>query len=93
MSFDRIPADMRVYPQFVLWRAEHRDGSDKPTKVPYSPRSGTHASVGDPTTWGSFDEAVAAHDRGGWNGIGFVFTANDPFAGIDLGSGPIKLLA
>ncbi|MHA6721521.1 phage NrS-1 polymerase family protein [Sphingomonas sp. RS2018] len=83
MQFHRIPAPMQAYRQFVVWRYEQRDGS-KPTKNLYSPNWGGQASVTDPTTWGSFDEAVAAHAAGGWEGIGFVFTNNDPFAGIDL---------
>jgi RecA-family ATPase len=84
MSFENIPHDMRRYSHFVVWRYEQRAGSDKPTKNLYSPLYGYQASVNSPGTWASFDEAVATHASGGWDGIGFVFTDSDPFAGIDL---------
>lgn len=84
MQFDRIPKHMRAYRQWVCWRSEWREGSTKPTKVPYSPVSRTLASVIDPQSWASYDEAVEACQRDGYNGIGFVFTNSDPFAGIDL---------
>ncbi|MBU0793610.1 MAG: AAA family ATPase [Alphaproteobacteria bacterium] len=74
---------MRAFPHFVLWRYIDRGGS-KPSKVPFSPRTGQAASVTDATTWASFDETVAAFGRGGFDGIGFVFSDADPFTGIDL---------
>lgn len=82
-NFANLPHELRIYRQWVLWRYEHRVGSDKPTKNLYSPH-GFQASVNAPATWGSFDDTVAAYNNGGWAGIGFVFTADDPFAGIDL---------
>lgn len=85
MSFQNIPAEMREYPQWVVWKFEETDGG-KPTKVPYSPRFRGHASVTNPATWGTFDEAVAAVNMAGGElaGIGFVLTRNDPFGFIDL---------
>lgn len=82
---NNIPEEMRSYPQWVVWRFEDRD-SPKPTKVPYSPKLGTLASVSEPATWCKFDEAVSAFNASnGWfNGIGFVLTENDPYAFIDL---------
>lgn len=83
MSFNRIPADLRAYPQFVVWRYVDR-GGPKPSKLPFSPRNGQVASVTDATTWATFSESIAAFDNGGFDGIGFVFTDADPFTGIDL---------
>lgn len=83
MSFERIPADLRAYPQFVVWRYIDR-GGPKPSKVPFSPCNGQVASVTDATTWATYSESVAAFDNGGFDGIGFVFTDADPFTGIDL---------
>lgn len=76
-----IPNEMRAYPNFVVWRFDRRvDG--KLTKIPFQVRTGRKASVNDPTHWSSFDDAVAvAHN---YDGIGFVFSDNDPFTGVDL---------
>lgn len=81
--YQNIPNEMRVYAQWVMWRYEDTD-SKKPTKVPYSARTGALASVTDANTWGTFDECVHALNSGWYSGIGFVLTHNDPFAFIDL---------
>ncbi|GLK54338.1 hypothetical protein JOD31_001505 [Methylopila capsulata] len=41
--------------RFVAWRSEARD--DKPTKVPYDPRTGRRAKSDDPATWGTREAA------------------------------------
>ena len=62
-----------------------KDGAAKPTKVPYAVRTGWAASTTDPSTWATFEEAVAAAAANdAYAGIGFVFTENDPYVGIDL---------
>lgn len=79
------------------WRADDPNHASKPTKIPYQPRPGGYkASVTNASHWGSFDEAISApfceagkiwnHDDPltEFNGIGFVFTDNDPYTGIDL---------
>src|SRR5687767_5404260 len=68
--------------QWVCWRSEERDG--KTTKIPYSPITGRKARSTDSETWGSYPEAVRAGKERGYDGIGFVFTAADPFCGVDL---------
>lgn len=70
-----IPADLRAYSQWVCHDAANR---------PIDPRTGTAASVADPATWGTAEQAceAVAVERG--VGMGFVFTDNDPFTGIDL---------
>lgn len=80
----RIPAELKDYRQFVCWRYEPVPGRDKPTKIPYNPLTGQKADVTNPNTWASFDDAANAAARWGYDGIGFVFTDNDPFFGIDL---------
>jgi putative DNA primase/helicase len=89
-----IPAELRERPQWVVWRSEKRDG--KLTKVPYVARppqdrgaaSGTRkrwpASSTDPSTWRSYLEAVEIAKDDGWDGIGYVFSADDPYFGLDL---------
>jgi hypothetical protein len=75
-----IPQELRARPNWVCWKLEQRDG--KPTKVPYSPRSGRKADATDPSSWSSFDDAVAALSRGGYSGVGFCLSP--PYVGIDL---------
>lgn len=74
---------MRFFRQWIVWRFEETEGP-KPTKVPYSPLFNGHASVTNPQSWGSYEDAIGAFNAGGWDGLGFVFTDNDPYAGIDL---------
>ena len=85
MSFENIPDEMKSYIQWCVWRYEKTNNDIKPTKVPYNPRTGRHASVSDPQTWCSFVEAFeAAKDTFRWAGIGFIFSSRDPYCGIDL---------
>src|ERR1700737_3624605 len=78
-----IPEELRARRQFVIWRCEERGG--KATKVPYRPASpSAKASSTDPESWGALEEAPAAQEASGPDGIGFVFTAEDPYAGIDF---------
>jgi hypothetical protein len=78
---------MRDLHQWVCWRYETRGRDVKPTKVPYSPTTGARANCGDAATWGTLAEARKAKRDAGHDGIGFVFTASDPFCGVDLDGG------
>lgn len=77
---ENIPPELRELPQWLLWRRELR--GDKPTKIPYQPCGIKNAKSNDPATWCNFEEAIAVADK--FDGIGFVFSPNDPFIGIDL---------
>jgi putative DNA primase/helicase len=79
---ENIPEPLRLRPQFVVYKIEQRDG--KPTKIPYIAGAVDKASSTDSDTWRSFDEAVKALRTGHYDGIGFVFSSGDPFAGVDL---------
>lgn len=76
-----IPAVLKERKQWVLWAEEVRDG--KPTKVPYN-RGGFRASSTDAGTWDTFESVLIKYEMGGYAGIGFVFSKDDPFCGIDL---------
>jgi putative DNA primase/helicase len=78
----QVPKELITTNQFVCWRQEVRDGDR--TKVPYSPLTGKRASTTNPSTWASFEEATRYADEHGMDGVGFVFTEDDPFVGIDL---------
>lgn len=78
-----IPEELKAHHQWVVWRLELRDGESKPTKVPYYAVD-RKASSTDPATWLSFDAAWALYERGRFNGVGYVFSPDDPYCGIDL---------
>src|SRR5690606_32688543 len=65
------------------WRSEAR--GDKVTKIPVNARSrsGQVAKTNDPSTLSTFARAVATAKRDDI-GIGFVFTHDDPYFGIDI---------
>lgn len=78
-----IPTELQQYPQWVVWRAFQRENG-KLGKMPYSLHTGQEADPNNPETWITYAEAVQAVEQGKYDGIGFVFTENDPFTGIDL---------
>jgi hypothetical protein len=88
-QFKRIPQELRDCRQWIVWRYEDAANGRK-TKVPYKCGARDHADVSNPATWDTFEAACgafAASTQGSnWkiDGIGFVFTRNDKFAGIDL---------
>lgn len=85
-----IPAEIRELHQWVVFdlveRVTEQTGEIRLDKVPYNPRHTQHrASTTDPTTWGSFDQALAVYRANPkMDGIGFVFTAGDPYTGLDF---------
>ena len=80
--FTNIPAELRLLKQWVLWKYEDI-GASKPTKVPYQ-GNGQHADATNSNTWNSFDDIFNTFQYGGYDGIGFVFSRNDPYCFIDL---------
>lgn len=94
------PKELQEKPQWVLWRGtdriDQKTGEVKVTKVPMNPRGLGNAKTNDPRTWGTFEDCCTAIEWAleGWEaeepgayrggGLGFVFTAGDPYAGIDL---------
>lgn len=81
IKFDNIPAALRNVDQWVMWSIVERDG--KPTKIPFQV-DGTAAKSNEPETWTTFAAVREAFATGKFTGIGFVFTADDPYIGIDL---------
>ena len=81
MTHEKIPAALRDCPQWLVWKIIKR--GDDETKVPFQ-IDGTPAKSSDRATWATFDKALAAFNRGGYAGLGFVFAADDEFCGIDL---------
>ena len=77
-----IPPELFAYKQWVLWRTAEVSGHR--TKVPISPWGGKPAACNKPQTWGTYRHACYALHRFRCDGVGFVFTGDDPFCGIDI---------
>jgi putative DNA primase/helicase len=81
--YSHFPAELRALPQWVCWKSVK--GEKKPTKVPYSARTMRPASSTNPHTWATLEEACdALLDACDYTGVGFVFSPDDPYVGIDL---------
>ena len=81
VNIDNIPAVLKDYDQWVLWKLEKRH--KKPTKIPYQP-NGRKAKSNHRGTWNSFEKVLAKYPGGNYSGIGFVFSEDDPFCGLDF---------
>ena len=81
---DNIPDELKARNQWVWWRAKPKaDG--KSDKIPMDPKNGKAASHSNPETWTSFEQATQYHEsHANSAGIGFVFSKDDPYVGIDL---------
>ena len=77
--YPAVPAELKSLRQWVVWKRKLRHG--KLTKVPLQV-NGKSAATDDPTTWTDYQTVVAHQHR--FDGIGVVFTANDPLCGVDL---------
>jgi len=82
--YENLPLTLKNRKQWVAWKASIRDG--KEIKIPIDPnlQKTSPASVSNPKTWGTYDQAIAACQRFQCDGIGFVFTNEDLFVGVDL---------
>lgn len=78
---ENIPLELRESQQWVLWR--YAWVNDKWTKVPYQPL-GMKASTTNPVTWSPFQTVMTFYRKGGFDGVGRVFSADDPYVGVDL---------
>lgn len=84
-KFRNIPENFKKCLQIVNWEyRENPSNPDKPKKVPINPNTGKEASVKEAKTWSAFKVAEKRYKKGGVDGVGFVFTKDDPFVGIDL---------
>lgn len=83
IEYDSVPASLQETEQWICWKYSERSGQE--TKVPLHPIKRKPASVTDPRahhdleTVGSTVATFPSVD-----GIGFVFTEDDPFIGVDL---------
>jgi putative DNA primase/helicase len=87
VTHQTIPEDLRLIPNWVCWQLVFKEGATKPwTKVPMNARTGYPAKTNDPSTWVPFREALKAalESPDLYDGIGFVFTIEAGYVGVDL---------
>lgn len=80
VNYHNIPDELKSLRQWVCWKWGERDG--KPTKIPVNFNGGRPADTTKPETWGKFVHCERVAED--YNGLGFVFTADTPYLGIDL---------
>lgn len=79
-----IPEEMKNRNQWINWCFEYLDPdveenrNKKPRKIPIE------ADVTDPSTWLSFEEALKKIKNNPTIKLGFVFSSDDPYTGVDL---------
>ena len=83
LNKNAIPEELITFPQWVAWKDKKRPNG-KIGKIPINPITGSFAKTSDPTTWGSFKDAVEYFENNRLKGVGFVFSEKDPFVGIDI---------
>jgi hypothetical protein len=80
-------APLKALPNWVCWKWEwkiDKKGNGKWTKPPYQPRNPIqYARNNDPSTWGTYEEALAAFEAGRCDGIGFNLLGHE-FSAFDL---------
>ena len=79
-----FPAELTALPNWVCWRMEPDKRTGRATKVPYNPATGYKASSSDPQTWGTLAQALDGMARFMFTGMGFVFTEEIGYVGIDI---------
>ncbi len=78
MSWDFFPEELKALPQWLVAGVGGPQSDDY--KRPINPKTNTWASITDPNTWGTFEQAMAST----WPLKGFVFSDKDPYTVIDL---------
>lgn len=83
LQISNIPSDLKETDRWVCWEEQMRDG--KATKIPKSPVEGVEfASTDDSDTWSNFSDAIKTFRTEEYDGIGFVFTTEGNYVGVDL---------
>src|ERR1035437_3284887 len=82
LRLDAIPGKLKVLDQWVAGKAEPVEGH-KPRKLPINSMTGGNAMSNNPSTWGSFAQAVRRATSDNLAGIGIMF-AGDDLVGVDM---------
>ncbi|WP_430789104.1 phage/plasmid primase, P4 family [Virgibacillus flavescens] len=81
---ESIPSELKLLRQWVCYKAMPR--SEKISKVPVNPNTGKPIDAQNSMNWLTFEDALQQLQNYNMkvSGVGFVFTANDPYVGIDV---------
>jgi predicted P-loop ATPase len=84
-NLENLPAILKRCCTWVAWREEApKNPEGKYSKIPINPRTGKNAKSNQPTTGGTYEEALAYFERySGIRGIGFIVSDDDEICGID----------
>lgn len=86
----RAPADLRQLPWVVWgfeWDTERNEGQGGWAKPPFSPRASRQASVTNPLSWGSYEDALHRYlhkNDGTIDGLGVIILRENGVVAIDL---------
>lgn len=75
-KIENIPQELQGVSNWVCWT-----GSDK---IPKNPHTGGNAQSNNPSTWGTFQQAIDACEKYRFDGLGFMFDAKSKYFGVDL---------
>jgi uncharacterized protein (DUF927 family) len=85
VPLSEVPLELKLLPRWVGFKLEPDDKRpSKFKKIPINPNTGRGAEANDPSTWGTFEEALAACEKYGCDGVGFEFLKDDSYTGVDL---------
>lgn len=79
-DINNVPLELRQRFQWIVWAYEERNG--KKTKVPYLERGMKAQS--NSGSWKTFEGACIIAQDQGFDGIGFMFSKEDDYIGIDI---------
>jgi hypothetical protein len=77
-------ADLKARPQWVAWKWGPVRKGGKRGKIPINPSTRCWAESNNPSSWGSYQQALALARKPGYEGVMFAITADDPYFGWDL---------
>ena len=86
-NFETMPEALKQHPRWMVWKAELQPTKEEPEKmgkVPYMVNGKYRASFNDSKHWLSFEQAKAAYEKGGFDGVGVVINRNDRLVCVDL---------
>lgn len=83
VGIENIPSEMKECPVWICWKREERNNG-RIAKVPMNPFDGRYGDVTNLAKWTTFEKAVDACKKYNMDGIGFVFSEDYGFVGIDI---------